>query len=276
MNMFTPHQIAAFEATQPDLYSLQEAVALGMALGQRKSLALVTALRAFAVAEPDEPITFRFSGTDGGLLVASDGRTTPVFDPVGRSITLEQVRTEQPLLMAELSAAWSQMLGAAKAVLRPLFEPARIPNRKEFEAIAHWMPLTIVVSYRLATRLIDVVQTLRDGALRVVPTAKRGGCEALTNYYSLLSTCAHLLLLASPPDGRPWFADMAKTVAWVKDSDRVALARAHALAVSRLGAVRRSVWAGGGRPLRGCADAGPPSGEHLRCVDRTRLDRLQP
>jgi hypothetical protein len=215
MNRFTPHQMAALEATQPDLYSLQHAAALGMALERRKSLPLILALRGFADAGPGEAITFRFSGTDGGLLLAANGTVAPIFDAVGRLITLDQICTAQPILADHLTAASNRMLADSKAVLQPLFEPARMPDRQKFDAIARWTPLTVGVSYRLATRLIDVVQTLRDGALKAEPTEMGDGREALTHYYSLLQTCAHLTLLASPPEGRPWFADMAKTFAWV-------------------------------------------------------------
>lgn len=229
MNARTPSQMARFEAAASDIDAMHQAIALGLALGQSESQPLITGLREIGAVECREIVTLKLGAAEGGLLLRPDGVATPVYEPAGRTITLDQVRAEKPLLMTELTAACERTWPSAFTVLRPLFEPARMPTRQEFTDAANWAPLLTAVSYRLATRSIGVVEALRDDALRSTPSADDPAAEALVCYHSVLLSSAHLLLLASPPGGRPWFADMAKTFTWMNWTPTISLVRERTL-----------------------------------------------
>jgi hypothetical protein len=121
---------------------------------------------------------------------------------------------------------------ATIALLRPIFEPDRVPTCAEFEAVARWAPLIIMPAYRLATRSLGVAESMRDDALRALPSATDPNPEPLTHYYSVLFCSAHLLLLACAAGHRPWMAEMAKTFLWVNWTPTISLARERTLWLS--------------------------------------------
>jgi hypothetical protein len=114
-------------------------------------------------------------------------------------------------------------------ILRPLYEPARLATRQEFRKAVRWSALLGGLSYRFATRSIGIVEMLRNEALRSAPSVIDPDAAALVRYHSLLLTSAKYFMLASPPTGRPWLADMAKTFTWVNWTPTISLVRERTL-----------------------------------------------
>lgn len=226
MNVATPKLAALFEAMAPDLNGMCESIALGLALGQMK--ALVADLRAFGDAQAQEAVTLT-GGSGGGLSLSPNGTVSPVFDPSGPGLTYDQIRARSPQLMDRLVTACQMRETVAFAALKPLFDHTSLPTRQAFESVARWAPLIAKPAYRMATRSISMLDTLRDDALRATPGPTDPKPTALSIYYGVLLTSAHLILLASPPGGQPWMADMARTFTWVNWTPSFSLLRERTL-----------------------------------------------
>lgn len=69
-------------------------------------------------------------------------------------------------------------------------------------------------AYRFCARVIGLLETWRDAALREPDVGPATG-STVERYYGLLHTMTHLTLLTSSPGAGQWLRDMAKTFTWI-------------------------------------------------------------
>ena len=195
------------EAVVPEIDTIQNSIALGMALTQASDIA--AELRVLSGVGPQENLLL----TNGKARVLLKGAEVAASKAGQgwKTFGLEQVRNENPELLGRLHVACRHTAPEALNLLRPLLTLETIPTRSEFEAVARWTAIAdMQAAYRLTVNLLDCAGELRDDALRAVPSATHANPPSLGDYYGVVLGSAQMLLLAGIGEGQPWRTEIAK------------------------------------------------------------------
>jgi hypothetical protein len=131
------------------------------------------------------------------------------------AISLERLALENVTIQGRLRAKGSGVLQAAQAILRPILQPAYLPSRTEYQKLERWSPMIERIAYRLCAWSIGELDAWRPTASREVAEGDLPRNGMLERYYALNHTVAHLTLLCSSVEARPWLVDMAKSFPWI-------------------------------------------------------------
>src|ERR1700730_2980538 len=99
-------------------------------------------------------------------------------------------------------------------ILEALFEPSPIQSRSNFNVIFKWAPLLELIAYKVAMRILQILDTLRSVVRLELSGAPGIGATSLHTYWQLVHALGQLTLVASNNEARPWLADMANSFIW--------------------------------------------------------------
>ena len=231
---------------------------LATSLMFERDTGLQAALRLAAGTPSDQPLVLRVPRWRGLVEIAPDGAVRlqrSNGDPGAPS--LESLASADDAVRQRIAAASSRALDDARKVLIPIFAPGRLPSRAEFERLQAQAPLIERTAYRFCARGAAELDSWRGTALREAVTGARGD-TVIERYYALAHTVAHLSLVSSSPEARPWLADMAQSFQWVNWTPTLPLVRERTLWLTAAAARSAAAFGPGvaGHYLKALGEAG--------------------
>jgi len=105
-------------------------------------------------------------------------------------------------------------LATARELLDPVWEMDAMPSREQYAVLRQWSPLLEQLAYKSSARILNFLDALRAEIIKHLTAGAQGTDPRLSAYWSGLHVVAHLTLLASEPEARPWLTDMASQFRW--------------------------------------------------------------
>jgi hypothetical protein len=105
-------------------------------------------------------------------------------------------------------------LATASELLDPVWEMDAMPSREQYAVLRQWSPLLEQLAYKSSARILNFLDALRAEIIKHPTAGAQGTDPRLSAYWSGLHVVAHLTLLASEPEARPWLTDMASQFRW--------------------------------------------------------------
>jgi hypothetical protein len=107
-------------------------------------------------------------------------------------------------------------LATASELLDPVWEMDGMPSREQYAVLRQWSPLLDQLAYKSGARILNLIDSLRPEIIEHLSAGTQGTDPRLSAYWSGLHVVAHLTLLASEPEARPWLNDMASQFRWTR------------------------------------------------------------
>jgi hypothetical protein len=197
-----------------DMRDLIGIVAIALSLDQDG--ALQRELRRCARVQEDRALVVQLPVGGAAIeLRARGGIRALRKDTLRGALRLDQLALENRTIRERLRAKGARVFETAQAIVRPLFLPSYLPLRAEYQKLERWSPLIERTAYRMCARSTMELDSWRPAASREVAAGNLHKDGVLEKYYALNHTLAHLTLLCSSVEARPWLVDMAKSIKWI-------------------------------------------------------------
>ena len=205
---------------QADLVATAQSEMIGrlagaLAVGQDR--ALRERLAVLAGAKPGEPFQIAQLRRQAWIKVEDAGVSVHrerIFGLV--SVDMDDVLRADAALSGEFDRSLfaTSATSQAERLLRPVFEPSPLMSREEFQALRRWSPLLEHLSYRCAMLISDITDTLRPRIMRIINDGIPPNSTVLHVYWNSIHTAAHLILISSAREARPWLGGLANHFVW--------------------------------------------------------------
>ena len=249
------HETMAFVAR--DRYEMVTTLAIALAIESDRSLqvqlqklAQASDGQSFMVSQPRSRAWLNL-GNDRGITVHRervDGLKTVDLDLALRS---------NPGLTDALKRALSgTALATARDLLDPLWEMDGMPSREQCAVLRRWVPLLEQLAYKSSARILNLLDAIRPEIIEHLTAGAEGTELRLSTYWAALHDAAHLILLASEPEARPWLSDMASQFRWTTWTPTFSLLR------------ERTVWLAACAARSAVAFGEPVMGQYLTTLSK--------
>jgi hypothetical protein len=151
------------------------------------------------------------------LKLGNDRRITVHSERIDglKAVDLALALRSNPDLMDALQRTLSgTALATASDLLDPVWEMDGMPSREQYAVLRQWSPLLEQLAYKSSARILNLIDLLRPEIIKHLTAGAQGTDARLSAYWSGLHVVAHLTLLASEPEARPWLTDMASQFSW--------------------------------------------------------------
>jgi len=132
-----------------------------------------------------------------------------------KTIDLDLALGSHPDLTNRLQHTLSRTgLATTRELLDPVWEMDAMPSREQYAVLRRWSPLLEQLAYKSSARILNFLDALRPEIIKHLTAGAQGTDPRLSAYWCGLHVVAHLTLLASEPEARPWLTDMASQFRW--------------------------------------------------------------
>jgi len=227
-----------------DMHDLVGIMAIALSLHQDGELQ--HELRRCARVRDDRTLVIQLPVGGAGMELLPRGGTRALRrDTLRGAVSLERLIVENPTVQDRLRAKGSRVFEAAQALVRPFFLPGALPSRAAYEKLERWSPLIERIAYRMCARSVTELDSWRPSASREVTAGSFQKDSVLGKYYALNHTIAHLTLLCSNVEARPWLVDMARSFEWVRWTPTFSLIRERTMWLAAAAARSVSIFGAG-------------------------------
>ncbi len=147
-------------------------------------------------------------------------------------------------------------LATASELLDPVWEMDAMPSREQYAVLRQWAPLLEQLAYKSSARILNLLDALRPEIIEHLTAGAEGTELRVSAYWAVLHDAAHLILLASEPEARPWLTDMASQFRWTMWTPTFPLLR------------ERTVWLAACAARSAVAFGEPAIGQYLATLSK--------
>ena len=190
---------------------------LAIALAIESDRSLQVQLQKLAQASADQWFMVSQLRSGAWLKLGNDRGITVHRERVDglKTIDLDLALGSHPDLTNRLQHTLSgTALATARELLDPVWEMDAMPSREQYAVLRRWSPLLEQLAYKSSARILNFLDALRPEIIKHLTAGAQGTDPRLSAYWSGLHVVAHLTLLASEPEARPWLTDMASQFRW--------------------------------------------------------------
>jgi len=207
------HETMAFIAR--DHAEMVNTLAIALAIESDRSLQVQ--LQKLARASDGQSFMVSQLRSRAWLKLGNDRRITVHRERVDglKTVDLDLALGSNPDLTDTLQHTLSRTaLATASELLDPVWEMDAMPSREQYAVLRQWAPLLEQLAYKSSARILNLLDALRPEIIKHLTAGAQGTNPRLSAYWSGLHVVAHLTLLASEPEARPWLTDMASQFRW--------------------------------------------------------------
>ncbi len=230
---------------------------LAIALAIESDRSLQVQLRKLARASNGQSFMVSQLRSRAWLKLGNDRRITVHRERVDglKTVDLDLALRSNPDLTDTLQHTLSgTALATASKLLDPVWEMDAMPSREQYAVLRQWSPLLEQLAYKSSARILNLLDALRPEIINHLTAGAQGTDPPLSAYWSGLHVVAHLTLLASEPEARPWFNRYGKPVQMDKvDANFYVAPRTNGVARGMRRALGRRIRGACYRPVLGHA-----------------------
>jgi len=207
------HETMAFIAR--DHAEMVNTLAIALAIESDRSLQVQ--LQKLARASDGQSFMVSQLRSYAWLKLGNDRRITVHRERVDglQTVDLDLALGSNPDLTDTLQHTLSRTaLATASELLDPVWEMDAMPSREQYAVLRQWAPLLEQLAYKSSARILNLLDALRPEIIEHLTAGAEGTELRVSAYWAVLHDAAHLILLASEPEARPWLTDMASQFRW--------------------------------------------------------------